>query len=119
VELKKLYDYICKLNDTDMAIVESEELVSNPEAVLQAFCAKLDLEWDPRMVSWNAGEVKEFKTWPGFHVDVEESTGFHKPKEYKNEVLPSIVQETIEVNMPIYTFLKNRRLRLENGLDKN
>ena len=111
-ELRLIYNYVKKLNPSQsFSIVDSEDLTSHPTQVLETFCKENGIPWDPKMTSWSAGEVEEFKSWPGFHVDVEQSTGFHKPKKY-DEVLPQMVLDTIEVNMPIYKYLEARKLQI-------
>jgi len=111
IELKQLYVYLTKLfgSSRPLSIVDSDDLTSHPEAVLKKFCEANDIEWDETMTSWSAGDVSEFKTWPGFHKDVQKSTGFYKSKAYDDKH-PQIVLDTIESNMPLFDFLHSRKL---------
>lgn len=65
------------------AVVDSTELLADPEAMLRAICVAVGLEFDPAMMTWPAGRHESYGAWaPAWYAKVETSTGWrvHVPK---------------------------------------
>lgn len=65
-------------------VIESKRLLTDPEGTLRAVCARLDLPWDPGMLSWEEGPKPEDGVWaPHWYHNVHRSTGFarYQPKD--------------------------------------
>jgi Sulfotransferase domain len=59
------------------AVLDSRELLLNPERILRALCAHLELEFDVGMLSWETGGRPEDGVWaPHWYHAVHQSTGF-------------------------------------------
>ncbi len=59
------------------AIVDSRELLLDPEGVLTQLCGHLGLDFDPAMLSWRAAPIAEDGIWaPHWYHAVHRSTGF-------------------------------------------
>ena len=58
-------------------ILDSRELLLDPEGVLKELCTRLDLSFDQKMLYWPAGPLPEDGVWAAhwYHA-VHESTGF-------------------------------------------
>ena len=78
------------------AVLDSRELLMNPEAVLNELCGKLDLNFHPDMLHWPAGPRPEDGVWAKhwYHV-VHQSTGFsaYSPKDEFPAKLESLLDE--------------------------
>lgn len=58
-------------------VVDSDELLQNPERGFQKLCAALDLEFRPEQLSWPAGPKPYDGVWaPHWYAQVHKSTGF-------------------------------------------
>ena len=58
-------------------VIDSDDILADPEAMLQALCAALDIDWDPAMLSWSSGPKPEDGPWaPHWYDAVWRSTGF-------------------------------------------
>lgn len=58
-------------------ILNSEDLLANPESVLQKLCRHLDISFDKSMLSWQKGGRKEDGVWAKYwYKNVHQSTGF-------------------------------------------
>ncbi|KAG5370413.1 hypothetical protein CJU90_1783 [Yarrowia sp. C11] len=82
-ELRLMYDYVTKLRKERglpaPIVIDSTDLIGNPEVTLQKVCKALNLEWDPQMLVWGENrerDVKMFEKWKGFHDDALGSSGF-------------------------------------------
>ncbi|KAF2010891.1 hypothetical protein BU24DRAFT_466649 [Aaosphaeria arxii CBS 175.79] len=67
-------------NAVDITVVDADDLLDNPPAILKVFCESTGIEYDPSMLEWdnevdqkNAKEA--FEKWKGFHEDAINSTG--------------------------------------------
>lgn len=65
------------------AVVDSTELLADPEAMLRAICDAVGVEFLPAMMAWPAGRHACYGVWaPVWYAKVETSTGWrrHVPK---------------------------------------
>lgn len=63
-------------------VVDAQDILRNPEAVLTLLCDRLDLVFDSVMLSWPAGPRESDGVWaPHWYDAVERSTGFGPPVE--------------------------------------
>lgn len=63
-----------------VVVVLSDQLVRQPEPMLRALCAALDLPWEPAMLHWPAGPKPFDGVWaPWWYATTHTSTGFDPP----------------------------------------
>ncbi len=61
-------------------VVDSADVLADPEPTLKALCAALGLAWDRAMLSWQPGRRPTDGVWaPHWYARVEASTGFEPP----------------------------------------
>ncbi|KAF5827452.1 hypothetical protein DUNSADRAFT_628 [Dunaliella salina] len=78
----------------EVILMLSDELVSNPEGMLRALCAKLDLAFTPRMLSWPPGPKPYDGCWAKYwYKGTHKSTGFSKDIQTEAVDLASIPVE--------------------------
>ena len=97
-------------------IIDADDLLEDPEGIMTAYCRAVGLPFDPSMLSWEPGPVKELESpWTGWTDDVMASNGItRRAKRSKPPVvesLPPAVRDTIAEAMPIYEQMFARRLR--------
>lgn len=91
----ELFEHLAAIGRTP-AVLDSRQLLLDPASVLAQLCARLDLEFDPRMLRWEAGPRAEDGVWaPHWYHAVHESTGFapYTPKADFPEALESLLAE--------------------------
>src|SRR5919112_1831482 len=77
-------------------VVDSDDLLRDPERTLRALCAALDVPFDPAMLSWPAGPRDTDGVWaPYWYASVEASTGFGPYRETAADV-PSHLEPLAE-----------------------
>lgn len=75
-------------NNLPLIVLDSKELLDDPEFVLSALCEQLDMPFDESMLSWQQGPIPEDGIWAKHWYDkVHQSTGFN-PHTPKNKTLP-------------------------------
>ncbi len=61
-------------------VIDSADILNLPAGMLQRLCASLDIPWDEKMLSWEAGTRPEDGAWaPYWYQSVQNSTGFASP----------------------------------------
>lgn len=99
-----------KENDLPVVVLDSKQLLLNPEKVLKDLCTACNISWDPKMLSWEAGARKEDGVWAKYwYHAVHKSTGFkaYSPKE--GELAPYLIP-LYEQCLPIYEYLSRYSL---------
>ena len=93
-------------------ILDSRELLLDPENVLRALCARLGLRFDSGMLAWDAGGRPEDGVWaPHWYHEVHKSTGFAP---YKSKLrFPKHLQELLDDCRPYYEKLYEHALRAD------
>ena len=93
------------------AVLETERLLRNPEGVLQQLCERLEIPFDPAMLSWPAGARPEDGVWAShWYAGVHRSTGF-QPFQPKAEALPNHLEPVLHACLPAYEYLLPHALR--------
>jgi len=91
-------------------VIDSRDLLENPEGILRALCAALDIGFTAAMLSWPAGPRDTDGVWgPYWYESVWRSTGFgpyHPPR----RALPAGLAELAGQCRPYYERLHSRRL---------
>ncbi|KDE06617.1 hypothetical protein MVLG_03113 [Microbotryum lychnidis-dioicae p1A1 Lamole] len=118
-ELRLLFDYIKKQTGRTPLVLDSEDLLADPEGIMKVWCDEVQVRFDPSMLEWNEGTREHFKKWPGFHTSAEASKGVGKglskdhitPSNHgtPNGVTPKFpddVMECIVANMEDYEYLR-------------
>lgn len=61
-------------------VVEANDILTDPEAVLSKLCGALGIAWDPAMLHWRPGRRETDGIWAShWYNAVEKSTGFGEP----------------------------------------
>jgi hypothetical protein len=72
------FEYALK-NGFQTIVLDSAELLKNPEKVLTKLCAKIGIPFYPEMLTWPAGPRPEDGVWAKYwYEQVHQSTGFQK-----------------------------------------
>jgi hypothetical protein len=91
-------------------VVDSDDLLRDPERTLRALCAALDVPFDPAMLSWPAGPRDTDGVWaPHWYASVEASTGFGPYRE-KTADVPAHLEDLAARCRPFYDELASRRI---------
>lgn len=58
----------------DICVIDADDLLDNPEGIIEAFCENVGIEYSPQMLIWDDEEShrfarEQFEKWMGFHED--------------------------------------------------
>jgi len=108
VAYKMQFELIEKLSVNNKAptIMDSKSLLIDPEKVLKTLCDQLKISFEPAMLSWSEGGIKEDGVWASFwYNNVHKSTGFHPYKE-SSESVPEHLEDLLEECIYYYEKMK-------------
>lgn len=92
-------------------VVDSLDLLENPERVLTLLCEAIGVPFDPVMLSWEPGPRPTDGIWaPHWYANVEQSTGFGPPRP-RTQPVPDRYRALYEECRQHYQHLAEHRLR--------
>ena len=101
----EIVKYLKKINRSYI-IIDSSELLKNPEKVLSTWCMKINLKFDKSMLQWKTGKHKNdgiwWKTW---YDNVIKTSGFQN-YEKKDINIENKYDSIYNESMKYYSFLK-------------
>lgn len=92
-------------------VLDSGEILKNPEGVLRQLCARLGLDFDLAMLGWEAGPRPEDGVWaPYWYSNVHRSTGFAKQKT-STRPFPARLEPLYTEALPYYEALYQHAIK--------
>ena len=68
-------------------ILDSNDILSNPEGMLRALCTRLDIPFTEKMLHWEAGPRQADGIWAKYwYENVHKSTGFEKQQKIERKL---------------------------------
>ena len=107
----KLYQLACDVSSTTPPVIDSVDVLKNPEQCLTALCASLGVPFSQSMLAWPAGRRDSDGVWAShWYNSVEQSTGF-APYVEPEINLSDEQQAVVEQCLPFYQQMYERRVR--------
>lgn len=114
-QVKRIYDFL-KENGKEPIILDSDDLISNPESVLSALCDKLKIPFNNAMLEWPAGPKAYDGIWAKYwYSTVHRSTEFIVQKNLAREDinLKPELEQLAQTCMPSYLELKKYSIQIK------
>ncbi|MGB3545250.1 MAG: hypothetical protein WBA11_20175 [Rubrivirga sp.] len=106
----ELFARVADLEGEPPPVIDSADVLRDPEGTLRALCAALEVAWDPAMLSWAPGPRDTDGVWaPHWYRSVRASTGFGPPRPGPAAV-PGRLQSVLKEAQPLYDTLSHHRL---------
>ena len=101
----EIVKYLKKINKS-YVIIDSSELLKNPEKVLSNWCIKINIKFDKSMLRWKKGNYESDGIWwKSWYDNVIKTTGF-KEYEKKDINIENKYDSIYNESMKYYSFLK-------------
>lgn len=114
-EQYEIFRYVTGELAQEPVVIDSRELLLNPEEVLTTACRKVDITFDPAMLSWEKGPIPEDGVWAKYWYDnVHQSTGF-KVYEPKDEEVPDRLKLLLKECYKYYNELYQHAIKAERS----
>lgn len=107
----ELFDRFANATGAAPPVVDSDDVLYNPEGILRSLCSALALPFDRAMLQWPAGRRASDGVWaPAWYASVEQSTGFSAPPGPGLPPLPDHLQRIADAALPYYERLAAYRM---------
>ena len=107
----EIFDYVSATTGRVPPVIDSADLLADPEAVLRRLCDTLGVPFSARMLAWPPGGRDSDGIWaPWWYARVEQSTGFAPPDTRPPAALPESLQALEAECRPLYQKLWRHRL---------
>ncbi len=109
----EIFEHVAERTGRTPPVVDADELLRRPEAMLRALCAALGVPFSGRMLAWPAGRRVTDGIWAHHWYDrVDRSTGFEAPRlrAEPKPLSPHLAAIENECR-PLYERLRQHRLR--------
>ena len=109
----EIFDFVVRTAGRVPPVVDSADLLADPERTLRALCEALGVPFTPRMLSWPPGRRGTDGAWARYWYErVERSTGFEPPAEASApRALPTRLAALEARCRPLYERLHAHRLK--------
>jgi hypothetical protein len=106
----ELYQDISEISGQNIPIIDSNDVLKEPERVLRLLCDKLGVSFTPAMLKWPQGCRKSDGVWAKhWYKNVDNSSGF-APYSAKNIRLTDEQQSVVNQVQPFYQQLYKQRI---------
>ena len=110
-QLFKLFNFHVKNLGFIPPIIDSRDVLENPEEILSKLCDKIGITFSKHMLSWPSGGRDSDGIWGKYwYKNVEQSTGFQRYNSVDIK-LPSHLEELYKECLPFYEELYSNRIR--------
>ncbi|MCB1119528.1 MAG: hypothetical protein KDK65_06175 [Chlamydiia bacterium] len=111
--LVALFEAVWQAKGMKPPVIESEELLKDPEGVLRGLCQAIDIPFTEKMLGWEKGMLPMWSHLASWHKKAAESTSFQLTEAQEDpfegipeEDLPPL-EELLEKSLPNYHKLKS------------
>ncbi|MDJ0733383.1 MAG: sulfotransferase family protein [Nostocaceae cyanobacterium] len=111
--LKQTWEIVTKELKQEPIVVEATDFRRNPEQVLSRYCQRIGVTFDPQMLKWDNGSLKqnqwkphELESRAKWYKTLENSTGILPPTKVEVEILSQDI-DMVERAMKIYERLSH------------
>jgi sulfotransferase family protein len=107
----ELFHYQAERTGETPVVIDSKEVLLDPEGVLRQLCERVGIDFNPAMLTWEAGARETDGCWgPHWYHGTNKSTGF-APYREKEVVVPSAYESIALECEALYAELHPHRIR--------
>lgn len=107
----ELFDRLAQQTGAPPPVIDSDDILRDPEAMLRSLSAALAIPFDPAMLHWPKGRRASDGVWaPAWYASVEQSTGFAVQSGAALPSLPEHLQHIADAALPYYARLAAYRI---------
>ncbi len=79
-EMPILFDHVRQAIGHAPMVIDSAQLVRDPDGVLRRVCEYAGIDFDPKALNWDAAMPPAWQTWEAWHAEAAKSTSIEVPK---------------------------------------
>jgi hypothetical protein len=111
VQQAEIFDWVRAHIGAIPPVVDTREVLENPEKILRLLCEAIGVEFTDAMLSWPPGLRETDGIWAKhWYAEVATTTGFRKPSRLELEPVPERLREVYNRSRDCYAHLYQYRL---------
>jgi Sulfotransferase domain len=112
--LYELFEAVAGATGTPPVVVDADDLVASPHALVEAWCARVGIPFVPEALSWKPGMLPAWRRTARWHRSVGESDGFETRSDHGGvDVGGGRLAAYVRYHLPYYERMRCVRLRPE------
>lgn len=115
----EVFAEVARLTGRDPVVVDSEDLITRPAAIVEAYCQRAGIDFRPEALTWPPSDRPEWELSGPWHAAAAASAGFGDvpgPRDMDIEHHP-VLSRYLDYHLPFYQKLYARRLMACHGND--
>lgn len=118
--LSEIHDAVAEAGGRPPVVVDSDDLIADPEATVRAYCAAVGIPFIAEALSWRAKTLPEWGSTLRWHEKTARTTGFvaapPRPGALDEIAASPLLTGYLEFHRPYYEKLRRNRVRVGPGL---
>jgi hypothetical protein len=108
----EIFAEVCRLTRRVPVVVDSDDLITGPAAVIRAYCVQAGIDFRPGALTWQPSDRPEWQPSRRWHADAAGSTGFARmaARPVTNPERDSVLSGYLSYHLPFYDRLHAQRL---------
>ena len=108
---RALFDRVVEVTGSPPAVIDSDELRSDPDRVIGEWCERVGIDHRPASLRWEPGMQPEWQLWRSWYENAAASTGFTPPAPaaLDDDDLPERVVELLPSATTAFDALRSSR----------
>ncbi|MEU4831255.1 sulfotransferase family protein [Streptosporangium sp. NPDC023615] len=110
--LHTIFDAVRSATGEIPLVIDGDDLVADPEAMVRAYCERVELEFVPEAMRWEPGQQENWRRTNRWHAEVAESSGLvaRPPQRRETPDTNEHLRRVAEYHQPFYDALARHRL---------
>lgn len=114
--LHELFTVVGQQSGKIPVVIDAEDLMANPEGMIQAYCARMRIPFRARALAWRPETRKEWLPTRMWHRDVSASSGFEvQTKVYPDITATPVLNGYLLSSLPYYEELRSHRMQVRGA----
>ncbi len=111
----ELFERISDQQGEAAIVIDSTDIRNAPQAMLSALCQRLEIDFDPMMLSWQSGPSPDDGIWGKHWYDsIWQSTKF-APPDWESEALPEHLQAICDEVLPDFKAVEKYKITVDGA----
>ena len=110
--LGEIHDAVAERTGRAPVVVDSDDLLANPEATVRAYCAAVGIDFRPEALTWQPGVREEWRSTSAWHESTSRTSGFTRVASSYADTADNnaLLAGFAAYHLPYYLALKARRM---------
>ncbi|MDT0343941.1 sulfotransferase-like domain-containing protein [Streptomyces litchfieldiae] len=115
--LHELFTVVRQRSGETPVVIDAEDLMADPEGIIRAYCARMDITFRAGALAWRPETRKEWLPTREWHRDVSASSGFEvlTKKAYPDITASPVLHGYMRRSLPYYEELRSLRVQVNRS----